>query len=79
MMAAMMAGMRHESSIGHSRTHSRIDAVAKDLKRVRQDVQLQSEIVRRNSETLQRLGSAQIQIPALRIPAVQAQIVLLVE
>jgi hypothetical protein len=75
-ISAMMAGMRQESSIGHSRTHSRIDAVAKDLKRVRRDVQLQSEIVRRNSETLQRLGSAQIQIPALQIPAVQVQIVL---
>ena len=75
-ISAMMAGMRQESSIGHSRTHARIDEVAKDLKRVRRDIQLQSEIVRRNSETLQRLGSAQIQIPALRIPAVQAQIVL---
>ena len=70
-ISAMMAG---GSGIGHSRTHSRINEVAKDLKRVRRDVQLQSEIVRRNSETLQRLGSAQI--PALRIPAVQAQIVL---
>ena len=42
-ISAMMAGMRQESSIGHSRTHSRIDAVAKDLKRVRRDMQLQSE------------------------------------
>lgn len=75
-ISAMMAGMRQESSIGHSRTHSRIDEVAKDLKRVRRDVQLQSEALQRNSETLQRLGGAQIQIPALRIPAVQAQIVL---
>ena len=68
-ISAMMVGMRQESSVGHSRTHSRIDEVAKDLKRVRRDVQLQSE-------TLQRLCGAQIQIPALRIPAVQAQIVL---
>jgi len=36
-ISAMMAGMRQESSIGHSRTHSRIDEVAKDLKRVRRD------------------------------------------
>jgi hypothetical protein len=75
-ISAMMAGMRQESSIGHSRTHSRIDAVAKDLKRVRRDMQQQSETIRRNSETLRRLGGAQIQIPALQIPAVQAQIVL---
>ncbi|KAN0087238.1 Transcriptional activator of glycolytic enzymes domain containing protein [Elaphomyces granulatus] len=75
-ISAMMAGMRQESSVGHSRTHSRIDEVAKDLKRVRRDVQLQSETLQRNSETLQRLCGAQIQIPALRIPAVQAQIVL---
>ena len=45
-ISAMMAGMRQESSIGHSRTHSRIDEVAKDLKRVRRDVQLQSETLR---------------------------------
>jgi hypothetical protein len=45
-ISAMMAGMRQESSIGHSRTHSRIDAVAKDLKRVRRDMQLQSETLR---------------------------------
>jgi Centromere DNA-binding protein complex CBF3 subunit, domain 2/Transcriptional activator of glycolytic enzymes len=75
-ISAMMAGMRQESSIGHSRTHSRIDAMAEDLKRVRRDVQLHSETLRRNSETLRRLGVAQIQIPAQQIPAVQAQIVL---
>jgi hypothetical protein len=42
-ISAMMAGMRQESSIGHSCTHSRIDAVAKDLKCIRRDMQLQSE------------------------------------
>jgi hypothetical protein len=60
----MLAGMRQESSISHNRTHARIEAVAKDLERVRRDVQL-------NSETLYHLANAQIQIPS-----VQARIVL---
>jgi hypothetical protein len=58
--------MRQESSISHNRTHARIDTVAKDLERVRRDVQS-------NSETLYRLANAQIQIPAVQIPSVQAR------
>ena len=68
-ISAMLAGMRQESSISHNRTHARIEAVAKDLERVRRDVQL-------NSETLYHLANAQIQIPAVQIPSVQARIVL---
>jgi hypothetical protein len=58
-ISAMLAGMRQENSIGFNRGYTYLDDMHRDIKRLDRRILM-------HDQTLQRLGMAQIEIPAVR-------------